>query len=95
MRNKISYEWVFEDYDVYGDIIDPMFGDTLADVVQYAPGNGDSYRVALTRIEGNDDDGLLVREYAYLKNGKLPIEFEDGYQIPKKYHKEVAKWAKA
>lgn len=86
----ISYEWVFEEYDEYGDIIDPLFAYTLAEALKNEPENiNHIIGIALVRNEGDDIDGLQVREYAYIKNGQLPIEFDDGYKIPKKFHKEV------
>jgi len=92
MRDKITYEWVFEEIEnEEGDIVDPLFSKTLREALDNEP-EDDNHRVdiALVRFEGNDEDGLNVREYAYLKNESLPVEFKDGYKIPKRFHKEVA-----
>jgi hypothetical protein len=102
MKYKTSYEWVAEDCDENGDIIDPAYGDTLAEVMRYhAPADNVSY--ALVKNIGNQEDGLKSREYAYLKNNykvtyvavcgvwaqSLPDEFDDGGIIPLRFHVEV------
>jgi len=88
----ISYEWVFEEYDKAGDIVDPLFSDTLTEALSNEPEN-ESHEVgiALVRSEGDNIDGLQVREYAYIRVGRLPVEFDDGYKIPQRFHREVAK----
>lgn len=93
MRNKISYEWVFEEYDNNGDIIDPLFSDKLIDAQREAEGCfTHEYEIALVRNEGTEEDGLQVREYAYITaEGELPEEFDDGYKVPQRFHKELAR----
>ena len=86
----ISYEWVFEETDEYGDIVDPMFGDTFKEVSQLKPEDkSNDVHIALIRFEGDEDNGEDCREYAYIKDGKLPVEFDDGYRVPKRFHAEV------
>lgn len=85
----ISYEWVYEEIDEHGDIVDCEFGDTLKQVLMYV--DAVKYDIGLVRNEGNNEEGLKHREYAYIKNNKLPIEFDDGYKIPKRFHNEVSK----
>ncbi len=87
-RDKIDYEWVAEELDEHGDIIDPMYGDTLAEVMGFIePAANVEY--ALMRREGNDADGENYREYTYLVDGKLPLKFPDGYRVPLRFHREV------
>ena len=83
----IGYEWVYEETDENGDIIDPLFADTLKEVLLNA--DGEKYDIALVLNEGDVGDGLTFRDYAYIKNSKLPTEFPCGYKIPKKFHAEV------
>jgi len=86
----ISYEWVFEESDEYGDIVDPLFGDTYKSVSQYEPETkGNRVDIALVRFDGDEGNGEDCREYAYIKDGKLPVEFDDGYRVPKRFHAEV------
>ena len=101
VRNKVNYEWVWE-YSDSGedrDIYDLEHGDTLINLGQ---SRLDQYKgeitehgylivraeLALIRDVGNDLEGLLDREYAYVKNNELP-EFIGGSKVPQKYHKEL------
>ena len=83
----ISYEWVVEDNDVYDDIVDLFHCDTMEEAIEFVKNNIPihHYDVALTRLEGNNDDGLIDRQYAYLLNGKLPEEFDNGTKVPKRF----------
>lgn len=88
----ISYEWVFEEYDKNGDIVDPLFSETLWQALQNTPDNpNNTVGIALVKNIGDNEEGLTSREYAYLKNNKLSDEFDDGYKIPKRFHDEVIK----
>lgn len=95
MRDLISYEWVMEEIENReGDIIDPQFCDTLKEALAIEPDEKAlRVEIALVRFEGNEFDGIRLREYAYLNDGKLPEEFEDGYKVPKRFHDEVKKAA--
>ena len=89
MRDKLTYEWVAEDLDEYGDIIDSAYSDILAKVIAYHP-PATNVEYALMRRYGNDEDGESYREYVYIKDGKLPVEFPDGYKVPARFQKELA-----
>ena len=84
-KDKLTYEWVIETLDSNGDIIDVDHSETFPTNI---PENAD---VALTRIIGNVRDGIKHRQYAYLADGKLPETFENGVQVPKRFHVEVAR----
>jgi len=101
VRNEVDYEWVWE-YSDSGedkDIHDLAHGDTLANL---GPSNLDYYakqrtvhgdlivraELALTRNVGNDLDGLLEKDYAYVKNNELP-EFVGDFKVPQKFHNEL------
>ena len=88
MRNKVSYEWVAEETDEHGDIIEPWFGESLHEVLYCTMDSQFKVRVALVRNEGNDEDGLQDRQYAYVVNGLLE-PFDGGAMIPKRFFKEV------
>jgi len=86
---RIEYEWGFESVDEYGDIIDHDFRDDF-------PGlpTEPNIKLVLVRNElrGWSDDfdmscDLDHRAWAYVEDGKLPETFDDGYPIPKKFHR--------
>jgi len=84
----ITYEWVAEEYDENGDIIDPMFGETLNEVLGFLP-PAPNVKYALTKNIGDRWEGLQDRQYAYVTVFGLPVEFDDGYKVPARYHREV------
>lgn len=93
MRNKVEYEWCYETIDEHGDILDNDFEETLAAF-------DDSRKtddLCLVRNEGNDEDGLVERLWAYVKDGKLPETFSDsmgtpiGIDVPKRFLAEFEK----
>ena len=43
---------------------------------------------------GNEVDGELERDYAYVEDGKLPTHFPHGRKIPQRFHKELAAYQK-
>lgn len=90
---RLVYEWDYESTDEHGDILDHMFFDDC-------PGlpDDDNIELVLVRneLKGYPDDfenscDLDHRAWAYVKDGKLPEEFDDGYRIPQRFHKELAK----
>jgi hypothetical protein len=89
MKYKTSYEWVAELLDEHGDIIEPMFGDTLKEVQLYAAQSdehADDIAFALVQNIGEDINGLQDRGYAYIgDDGYLPEFFDNGESVPKKY----------
>jgi hypothetical protein len=100
------YEWAIETCVStslgFGDKDDVDHRDTYAEVLQVIaepPPAGYHYEVALTRRRycPRDPEQLLEVSYAYIVDGVLPFEFEDGdmTRVPKKFHDEVAKATKA
>lgn len=93
--DKTHYEWVVEEIDENDDVIDPMFSDTFKDAIVDAnaiivsPEN--NVFIGLVRYVFESDGNLAVREYAYIKNGILPTEFDDGHRIPNRFHDEISK----
>lgn len=85
----VSYEWCREYVDQYDDILDHDHSERLADIVeQRTVRDAVSSRVTLIRDQGNDEDGLLERGYAYPVDGVMPSVFDCGHKVPAKYLKE-------
>ena len=86
MTDTVDYEWTIEDTDFYGDIhaIDQM---SVVEAINRS--RTKSYTdnckpvLVLIRMKGNQDEGLLDKQYAYLENGELPKEFDGGALVPK------------
>lgn len=95
MKNKIKYEWaneVIED----GEISDSDFTDTLTEINKDDFKNND---IALVRNEGNENEGLTDRLWAYIKNNILPDYFSGAngqtqITVPQRFHKELAVYLK-
>jgi hypothetical protein len=100
------YEWAIETCVStslgFGDKDDVDHRDTYAEVLRaiaQPPPPGYHYAVALTRRRycPRDREQLLEVSYAYIIDGALPVEFEDGDQtkVPNRFHAEVSKATKA
>ncbi len=89
---QTSYEWDLEAVDEHGDIIDHDFRDKF-------PGLPTEDNVSLVLVrnvgEGYRSDptsfDLIDRAWAYVKDGKLPAEFDSGDLVPKRFHRELQK----
>lgn len=92
----VIYEWCYETIDEHGDILDNDHADKLSDFSE----DRRTKQLCLVRNEGNNEDGLQDRYWAYVKNGKLPEFFEDGaghlinISVPKRFHTELANYLK-
>jgi hypothetical protein len=98
MGKQVAYEWVVETTtdDDFNDVEDCDFWDTAADclrVMETEAPEGHFYGFALVRNRYNplDECDLQDRQYAYVENGALPDEFEDGAAIPARYRDELAR----
>ena len=86
--NKTDYEWDFESLDEHGDIIDHDFNETF-------PGLPTDANVNLVLVksiaEGYNSDPASFdckdRTWAYVKDGVLPAQFDDGSPVPKRFFK--------
>jgi hypothetical protein len=46
-------------------------------------------------LSGREDSFFIEdRTWAYIDNGKLPEEFEDGTRVPVRFHAEVKRFAR-
>lgn len=109
MKTHIVYEWSKEGihyyFDGYGttDIWSKDFAPKLNDLhshddmVSKIEEIHDT-RLCLIRYRINDEEWIIERSYCYAQahesGGFLPEEFEDGYKVPKKFHKEFDSWKK-
>lgn len=86
-NTKTTYEWVAEEVDDFGDVIDPHFEDTRAGAERVIPREGCAIAIALVRNTHCGIDGdLLDRGYAYLNSkGDLPARFDNGEKVPKRF----------
>ena len=91
------YEWIVEQVNADGDIIDTNAYDSASDAyhaMACAPEHGCHYELGLTRNTGNNDAGLTGRSWAYVdKDGNLPANFTDGDAngaVPQRFHGELA-----
>lgn len=71
MSKRISYEWIVEQVDAYGDIVDTSAWDSLRDAKSYAS-SCDGVRIALRRSIGDTWGDLIDWDYAYVdKSGAV------------------------
>lgn len=81
-----AYEWVVEEMDGE-DIEDTHCFDSLNEA-RAALKPGDC--LALRKLKSNrDGDSVESFSYAYLANGKLPAEFDDGSAVSDRYLREA------
>ena len=98
--NQVTYEFVVETLDFYPgcgddpDILDTVAFDSMEEAHTWALYCEDPWRICLRRDVGNENEGLVGREYAYPKeDGYLRSRFEtysgvyEGTIVPKKYLK--------
>lgn len=91
MRTKIIYEWDLELSDG-NEVLDHSHFDTC-------PGLPTEKNVSLVLIRDvwecdektGEPDDLEDRSWAYIKDGKLPKTFDDGFKVPQRFHKELEK----
>jgi|TARA_Y100000034_G_C6827289_1_gene373113 hypothetical protein len=90
---KTFYEWDVETLDANGDVQDHDHESKLKAHRQYGAailsGKRNDLRLVLVRDVGSDDDGVAERAWAYVKDGKLPDEFDDGTPVPQRFHIEL------
>ena len=99
MRDKTFYEWDVETIDKHGDVCDHHHADALVDLFSDDRGYhrlDDNEELVLVWNTGNECDGITDRTWAYvdLSTGILPVKFDNGYPVPKKFHDELARVVK-
>ena len=94
-----------DEHGIIEDIEENFFGDKLTDyylnevrdAIEKRRISGEETKYTMLGIIyhlGNEDDGELDRDYAYVDEGKLPECFEFGRKIPQRFHKELAAFQK-
>lgn len=89
----VRYEWLVEEVDEHGDIIDTYTWDTASamfDAMRESIAAGLCYHFGIVRDTVRDDGELIDRQWAYAENGKLPDEFDGGAKVPKRMVTEFA-----
>lgn len=92
MKNTIGYEWDYETLED-NDVIDHNHADKLS---WFNPSDVTDSLV-LIRDEGNENEGLVNRYWAYVVNGKLPMFFSSAVEVtniavPACFHAELSKY---
>ncbi len=88
----IGYEWVVEEWDDNENIINLNHSDDFASALRRfheLESEGIEVSIGLVRDRWTEADGVEDRQWAYLENGVLPIEFDGGAKVPQKFLKEV------
>ena len=105
-RNKITYEWDVETFDVHGDIIDHNHADKLSEPqlrqwFEFPLADGLENRIVLVRDVEDGNRPFGSRTWAYPENTEehgwqMPAKFEDGSAVPKQFGVEFVRnraWA--
>lgn len=81
-----AYEWTVEEMDG-DDIIDSRCFDSFAEA---KAGLEPGCVLVLRKLKSNrDGDSVDAFAYAYLTNGALSAEFDDGSKVPARYLREA------
>jgi hypothetical protein len=85
-KQQTNYEWRVNERDEHGDCAD---FDTFSTYAEALAQEGSD--IELTRIVGDDDNGIHYMEYATVTDGKLPEYYDEGGKVNKAHHAEVAR----
>ncbi len=94
-KKETKYEWRVNKRDEHGDCIDIDFFDTYEEALAELWSTRMRSDIELTRIVGDEDNGIHYMEYATVTDGKLPEHYDEGGKVNKAHHAEVAKAHKA
>jgi len=94
---SVRYEWTVEHLDGNGDIIASDFSDRLgAHLARFAhAGSGEAAETLIGLVKNyhdRDTDDLVDRTWAYVDDGILPVAFQDGSAVPKRFRAEAMGW---
>jgi len=81
---RIEWEWVVEQVDDAGDIIDCDYYERLTEALANLnlANIATGIEIGICRITGSIADGVTDRSYAYPIGTELPERTEDGHRIP-------------
>lgn len=100
----VVYEWDIESYSPETqNIEDHYHSDKLSEFAKWELENlekhhtvvdeqGYTYDLVLVRDVTCEDKGVIDRQWAYVVDGKLPVEFCGGNKVPKRFFKEFEKF---
>ena len=94
IRKKTTFEWDIEQADEFGDIQDHSPAKKLSDypVSEIVPAIKSGNFALVKNVWIDYGDGVTgeldSKAWAYVSEGKLPTEFDDGSQVPLKYANE-------
>jgi len=83
---RTTYEWVAENTNSDGDIVDTCGHDTLAAAKSVAALPGCAVVISLRRDVGDDRLGIVDRQQAYAGD----VCFDGGAAIPKRFARDFA-----
>lgn len=94
MNKEWTVEWTVETVDEFGDIIESEFLPTYFEAKGYTEmypdiDEGCHYEIGLIKYYAAPKIGTPDRTYAYIEDGALSEEFDDGTRVPAIYHREV------
>jgi len=89
MKNRVHYEWAIEESDEHGDVLDVDHNSIARLLRGYDWPNDQRLDLVLIYNFGNEADGLLDRQWAYVKDGELPDEFDGGAVIPEEKRRQL------
>ena len=100
MKSDVTIEWLVEELDSNGDIYNVIHCDTYAAATKAAGWSDSETDIGLVRDRGNPVDGLLDRQWAYLRRRQAARTVfgqrrrHDGPKVPARYHLEIqrSKW---
>jgi hypothetical protein len=88
MQVQARYEWRYEVMDGE-DIVHYYCADRLQDF----PQDEVTQSLCICRLAGNEKDGVVALDYAYVTDGVLPLFFEGtSYKVPNRYKAELIKY---
>lgn len=93
---NVIYEWVIEDIEENGDIVDANYAATLAALLRCRSVDlgalPESVDIGISRAVYDDYDAMIEQYYAYVdkSTGNLPQIFEENScSLPCRFHKEL------
>lgn len=92
---RIDYEWDIETTDFHGDIVDHDYDTSVKALAARHPLTA-TESIVLVVSWGDECSGVIDREWAYAVAGvaggwTLPVEFDGGHKVPKKFHAQLAR----
>jgi len=90
MKKLINYQWLVNEVDQYGDIIENYFLDSLAESVFIVAEPGSHLQLSLMKYKYNGRGYLIDHAYAEVKEGKIEKLFDDYTEVPDRYRKEFS-----